>query len=224
MKSLFKGWFGELKTTFNMWFALDAEIYHRFHGLIIPSKNGTTQIDHLIVSEFGVFIIETKNKNGWIFGSEHQPIWTQVLFDRKYSFQNPLRQTFRQKKILCEFLELDESKVRTIVFFVGDSQFKTPMPENVMDSGLGDYIGRFDSQCLSPEAVNRLVFKLEDLQDESDLTMRDHRHSLDDRHASTTRCPKCGSKLVERTVKRGPHVGTSFLGCQAYPKCRFTRS
>lgn len=147
-----------------------------------------------------------------------------MLFDQKYSFQNPLRQTFRQKKILCEFLELDESKVRTIVFFVGNSQFKTRMPENVIDSGLGDYIGRFDSQLLSPDTVNRLVFKLEDLQDESYLTMRDHRHSLHDRHASTTVCPKCGSKLVVRTVKRGPQVGTSFLGCQAYPKCRFTRS
>lgn len=222
--SLFKGWFGELKTTFNMWLTLDSEIYHRFHGLIFPSNNGTTQIDHLVVSEFGVFIIETKNKNGWIFGSERNPTWTQVLFDQKYSFQNPLRQTFRQKKILCEFLELDESKVQTIIFFVGGSRFKTRMPENVIDSGLGDYIGRFGSLLLSPSEVNRLLLKLEDLQDESDLTMSDHRHSLDDRHASTTVCPKCGSKLVERTVKRGPQVGKVFMGCQAYPKCRFTRS
>jgi len=44
----------------------------RFDHLILPSKNGTTQIDHLIVSGFGLFSVETKNKKGWIFGSENQ--------------------------------------------------------------------------------------------------------------------------------------------------------
>lgn len=38
--------------------------YHRFHNLIIPSRNGTTQIDHVVISPYGVFIIETKNMGG----------------------------------------------------------------------------------------------------------------------------------------------------------------
>jgi len=79
----------------------------RFDHLILPSKNGTTQIDHLIVSGFGLFSVETKNKKGWIFGSENQQKSTQVLYGNSYAFQNPLRQTFRKKKILSEFLVLD---------------------------------------------------------------------------------------------------------------------
>ncbi len=221
--NLFKGWFGEVKTTFNMWLSLDSDVYHRFHDVIIPSKNGTIQIDHLLVSEYGLFIIETKNKKGWIFGSERQPYWTQVLYNEKFQFQNPLRQTFRQKKILCEFLDLDESKVHTIVYFVGDCTFQTPMPENVIDSGLGTYIKEYQKRVLTPSYVDRLTLKLEHYVGESDLTTSDHLQSLQRRHSSNVVCPKCGSKLVERTVKNGSNIGSKFLGCETYPKCRFTK-
>ena len=60
--SIFKGWIGEKKTAFRMWLFLNNRTYKRFHNIIIPSSSGTTQIDHLVVSPFGVFIIETKNK------------------------------------------------------------------------------------------------------------------------------------------------------------------
>ena len=207
-----------------MWLSLNAKTYRRFHHLIIPAKNGTTQIDHLLVSPFGLFIVETKNKKGWIFGSENQPKWTQVLYSKKYSFQNPLRQTFRQKKILCEFLDPDESIVHTIVYFVGDCKFKTPLPDNVIRSRLGKYIKRYSNRIVSPQDVERLIKALELHVSESSLTTRDHVRSLRQRHSSITVCPRCGSDLVERTVKKGPDAGLRFLGCESYPKCRYTKN
>lgn len=222
--NLFRGWIGEKITTFKMWLSLNAKTYRRFHHLIIPSKNGTTQIDHLLVSPFGLFIIETKNKKGWIFGTENQPKWTQVLYSKKYSFQNPLRQTFRQKKILCEFLDVDESLVRAIVYFVGNCKFKTEMPENVIRSRPGRHIKKYRNRILSFQDVERLILALEQHISESNLTTRDHLRSLRQRHSSDTVCPKCGSDLVERTVKNGSNAGSRFLGCERYPKCRFTKN
>ena len=35
-------------------------------------------------------------------------------------------------------------------------------------------------------------------------------------------CPKCSGELVERTAKRGPNAGKTFLGCSNFPKCRYT--
>ena len=221
---LLRGWIGEKKTTFKLWLSLDAKTYRRFHNVIIPAKNGTTQIDHILVSPYGLFIVETKNKKGWIFGSENQPKWTQTLYGKKYSFQNPLRQTFRQKKILSEFLDLDESIVHTIVYFVGDSTFKTPLPGNVIRSRLGRYIRKFRNRILSLQEVDRLIRALEQHVSESSITTRGHVRSLRQRHASNTVCPRCGSNLVERTVKKGPNVGSRFLGCESYPKCRFTKN
>jgi hypothetical protein len=47
---------------------------------------------------------------------------------------------------------------------------------------------------------------------------------LKERHSSTTECPKCGEALVERTARSGRNVGGKFLGCSAFPKCRYTRT
>jgi ribosomal protein L37AE/L43A len=206
-----------------MWLSLDAKTYRRFHDVIIPAANGTTQIDHLLVSPYGLFIVETKNMKGWIFGSEDKAKWTQSLYGKKYSFQNPLRQTFRQKKVLSGYLGLDESIIHTVIFFVGDCTFKTHLPANVLKSGLGRYIKQFRIVILPPNEINQLSGKLEQHMSESTITTRDHVRSLRERHSSTIVCPKCGSNLVERTAKKGSKVGSKFLGCENYPKCRFTK-
>jgi len=56
----------------------DPSRYRHFHGLYLPRPDGkgTTQIDHIVVSRYGIFVIETKNYRGWIFGSEKQRDWT----------------------------------------------------------------------------------------------------------------------------------------------------
>jgi len=222
--NLFRGWIGEKKTTFYLWISLRNNSYHRFHNIILPSNNGTTQIDHLIISIYGLFIVETKNKKGWIFGSEKQAKWTQTIYGNKYSFQNPLRQTFRQKKILSEFLSLDESKIHTVIYFAGDCEFKTPLPYNVINWGVGLFIRQFRNQILSLEEVNRIIIAIEKHLSESSLTTRDHIKSLRKRHSSNTICPRCGSILIERIAKRGSNAGSKFLGCDNYPKCRFTKN
>lgn len=222
--SIFRGWFGEKKTTFTMWLSLNRRVYRRFHDVIIPASNGTTQIDHILVSPYGLFIVETKNRKGWIFGSGDQPRWTQSIYGENYSFQNPLRQTFRQKKVLSEYLELNESTIHTVVFFVGNCTFKTLLPDNVINSRLGKYIKQFQDRILASQEIDRIVGRLERHVSESSLTTRDHVRSLRERHSSTTVCPKCGSNLVERTARKGPNAGSTFLGCGNYPRCRFTRN
>ena len=215
-----KGWFGEQKTEFNLWLNLDKELYRKFHDVIIPSNNGTTQVDHILVSPFGLFIVETKNRTGWIYGSETQENWTQVVYKNKYSFQNPLKQTHRHKKVLSKYLDIDESYIETVIVFVGDSQFKTELPSNVLSSGLGSYIKQFNDTVLSDTEVQRISGLLSDVKTEGKISKQDHIQSLHERHSSDTVCPKCGSDLVERTVKE---TGSKFLGCSSYPKCKFSK-
>ena len=47
------------------------------NDVLLPSGQGTTQIDHILVSPGGVFLIETKDMNGWVFGNPGQKQWTQ---------------------------------------------------------------------------------------------------------------------------------------------------
>ncbi|MCP5515622.1 MAG: NERD domain-containing protein [Verrucomicrobiales bacterium] len=221
--SALRGWLGEKMTTLGMWLFLDKKVYRRFHNVIVPTSNGTTQIDHLLVSPFGLFVIETKNITGWIFGSEDQPQWTQSLYGKKYSFQNPLRQNFRHTKCLADYLDLDPAVLHSVVFFIGECTFKTPMPSNVLRSGLGTHIRSYQQVIFSDAEIHRIMQAIQALKDDRSLNHRAHMKSLRERHASTTTCPKCGSALVERTAKKGANAGSMFLGCSEFPRCRYTK-
>ncbi len=164
---MFKGWIGELKTGFSLWAGLDSNVYQRFHDVIIPSNHGTTQVDHILVSPFGIFVVETKNYKGWIYGSEDQSTWTQVIYKSKHKFQNPLRQTHRHKKVLSKYLGVKESTIQPVISFVGDVEFKTELPPNVLRSGLCSYIKQFGEVVFSDDEVERITGLLSDVKSES---------------------------------------------------------
>jgi len=220
---MFKGWIGEKKTQFNLWLGLDSNLYQRFHDVIIPSSHGTTQIDHILVSPFGIFVVETKNYKGWIYGSEDQSTWTQVIYKSKHKFQNPLRQTHRHKKVLSKYLGVGESFILPVISFVGDVELKTELPTNVLTSRVSSYIKQFNEQVFSNDEVERITGLLSNVKSEYNISKSEHIQSLEDRYSSDTICPKCGSNLILREVKQGSRRGSQFLGCSSFPRCRFTK-
>lgn len=79
---------------------LDPRRYTTLNDLLLPSNGNTatTQIDHVVVSNFGIFCIETKSYRGWIFGNAQQEYWTQVIYRHRKKFYNPLRQNYAHVK------------------------------------------------------------------------------------------------------------------------------
>lgn len=163
---------------------LDEETYIEFHDLIIPSRSGTTQIDHIYVSIFGIFVIETKNYTGWIFGSEKQSKWTQVVYKQKHYFQNPLRQNYAHIKALSELLKLPEEKFHSMVVFLGDCELKTQMPPNVCRiRQAASYIRRFQTTLLLPQEIEAAIAVLSSNEYQADgEKLRAHTERLKERH------------------------------------------
>lgn len=139
-----KGIWGEFVVNMMARRFLDKEKYHLIKNVTLPIEAGTTQIDHIIVSQYGVFVIETKNMKGWIFGSKNQKSWTQKIYRSSTKFQNPLRQNYKHTKTLSLLLGVDHSMLFSLIVFVGKSSFKTDMPENVTQ-GMG-YIRYIESK------------------------------------------------------------------------------
>ena len=83
-------------------FDLDPNKYTVLNDLMLPSEGNTstTQLDHVVVSNFGIFVIETKNFEGWIFGNAYHKQWTQVIYHYKKRFYNPLYQNYAHTKAL----------------------------------------------------------------------------------------------------------------------------
>jgi len=127
-----KGRIGEKYVSKGLIKYLDVAKYTIINDVTLPLEDGgTTQIDHILVSNFGVFVIETKNMNGWIFGSEHQAKWTQTIHRSKYPFQNPLRQNYKHTKTLAHLLDIPHELFHSVVIFTPNSALKTKMPNNV---------------------------------------------------------------------------------------------
>ena len=153
-----KGAIGETITTIGALRKLDPLVYSVHQDVYVPRPDGkgTTQIDHVIVSSFAVFVIETKNMKGWIFGDEKSKQWTQTLYRKKYRFQNPLHQNQLHVNALANALQIPKEKLESIVFFVGDVTLKTQLPPNVLTSGLRSYLLGHRVQRLSADECERI--------------------------------------------------------------------
>jgi len=220
-----KGAIGEFNVNLRARLFLDKEQYHLIKNVTLPTDDGSTQIDHIIVSKFGIFVVETKNMKGWIFGSPNQKNWTQKFPKSSNKFQNPLHQNYKHTKTLESLLMLSEEQVFSVVVFVGDSTFKTEMPENVT-SGTGyiKYIKSKGQVVLTEAEVKDITSKIEAGRLKPSLkTNREHvKHvkTIVEKKENTQSCPKCGSSMVIREVKKGKNIGNKFWGCSSFPKCR----
>jgi hypothetical protein len=222
----FKGKLGESIVNFSVTQRLDNDTYHLLKDITLPTSDGTTQIDHVLVSIYGIFIIETKNMKGWIFGSENQKKWTQKIFKYTNSFQNPLHQNYKHLKVLSSLLDVEDEKFHSLIVFTGESTFKTPMPENVLDRGYTKYIKSKNTVHLSESEVSSIIKRIESKQlEKSFKTNRNHVKHLKEKattYAPRQNCPKCGSMLVKRMAKKGVNTGREFYGCSGFPRCRYT--
>jgi len=219
-----KGHIGELLVRFFARQQLDEHTYRRLHNVTLNTPHGTTQIDHVFLSIYGIFVLETKNMSGWIFGSEKQAQWTQKLYKRTFKFQNPLRQNYKHLKALEAALSVSLEHLHSVITFVGGSTFKTEVPANVTQgTGFIRYIKSFQQAVFSEAEVDAMLHAMHTGRRAPTLaTHREHVQNLKRRSDPTAerQCPKCGSALLIRTVKSGPKVGLQFWGCSAFPKCR----
>jgi hypothetical protein len=163
--------------------------YHLMNHVTLELNDGTTQIDHILVSRFGVFVIETKDYKGWIFAGANQANWTQVLFRFRFKFQNPLFQNSRHVRAVQSLLDfLRPSDIKSVVVFTGEAEFKTEVPHGVFDtSGFIEYVRGQTVEVMSLKRVQFCVGRLETARLAiSGRTDVEHVQSLERRHRSPT--------------------------------------
>jgi len=149
--------------------------YHLMNHVTLALEDGTTQVDHILVSRFGVFVIETKDYKGWIFADAKQARWTQVLYKAKFRFQNPVLQNLRHVRAVQHQLDfLPSSAIRSAVVFTGEAEFKTEVPSGVFSlSGFIDYLREQTTGVMSLNRAQFCVGRLETarlaISDETDV-------------------------------------------------------
>lgn len=142
-------------------------------NLYIPKKNGeTTEIDLMMISRKGIFVFESKNYGGWIFGKESQRNWTQVLPSgkgtRKESFYNPIMQNRTHIRNLVAFVG-EEYPTRSIIVFSERCELKEVDVESAdirvvkrdeLRRAVLDVYQRETQDLLSPEQIETVYQRL----------------------------------------------------------------
>jgi len=221
----FKGVLGEWQVNLLIKFFLDKNEYHLIKNVTLPTDDGTTQIDHIIVSRYGIFVVETKNMKGWIFGSANQKQWTQQIFKHKSKFQNPLHQNYKHVKTLEAYSNAKIDSIFSVIIFIGDSTFKTKMPDNVRFARGGiEYIKSKTDAIFNGDEVANIIEQIESGRlERSFKTDRQHvKHAKEivKEKSDTKSCTKCGSNMVLRKSTKGKNTGNEFWGCSTFPRCR----
>lgn len=222
----YKGIRGEAVIT-NVLVNLNKEHFITINNLLIKTAKGSSQIDHVVISIYGIFVIETKNYTGWIHGHEKAEYWTQTIYNHRERFRNPIKQNWAHiyalKSILQEYKDI---AYYPIIVFTSNAELKN-ISSNI--PVIYDYelpktiykIGR--KQCLSINEINRISKKLYELNVTDLIDLENHidetlQKRMEKEHKESLRiCPQCNARLV---VRKGPYG--EFYGCSNYPTCKYT--
>lgn len=215
------GQFGEFATEYALTNKnLDGELVV-LKNIYVPTQGKTTEIDLLMIHEKGIFVFESKNYSGWIFGSADQLNWTQSLQNGdKNKFYNPIRQNRTHIKALAAFLEKPVSEfVSYIVFSERCTLKKVPADtSDVIIVRRPDMLKKLKATLKTTPTkytfndIQDTAKKLQPLTNKDDAEKQQHIINIQNK------CPFCGGELTLRNGKYG-----RFWGCSNYPKCKFTR-
>lgn len=216
-----KGNLGEIRQEIRL-DRLDRDYYKTLNDIIIPSKKSTTQIDHLIISNYGIFVIENKNFIGNIYGRQNDKVWTQVIANQKNTFYNPVLQNYGHIKSLEEIIGKVGSIYSIIVF--GDKSILRKIEINnqeikVINEGkLLETIKSFDKLVFTDNEVksyyNKVLESMSKIHQDRTMHVKNIKEKL---YNQVKVCPRCNGELVTKKGKYG-----NFLGCENYPKCKYT--
>lgn len=187
------------------------------NDLIVSNNGNTTQIDHIVINPRGVFVIETKNYSGEIYGSENQREWTQVLAygNVKNKLYNPLKQNaahvYNVKRIVGNL------PIHSLVVFVQNNTYhieaKKVIPLSELKRTLCSGVSVLTAKQM--EKAYQLL-----LANKTEISTKEHVENIRTQQWNVEHgiCPRCGGKLVLRNGKYG-----EFWGCSNYPRCKFIK-
>lgn len=194
--------------------------YLVINDVMVKTKdNSTHQIDHIVISKYGIFVIETKQYNGYIKGNDYDKRWMIKSGKRNFYVNNPLHQNYGHVKSLEEILNLPEEKFISLVCISSRARVSVKSNNVVRIYELIDKIYSYQEVIINNEeeiyeSINKLNIVDKTERKEHVRNAKAIKSNKDELFKN--KCPKCCEELVIRNGKHG-----TFMGCSNFPKCRY---
>ncbi len=148
-----KGQVGEWLVSSKLRNGLPKAEYQVLDNLLLPDgKGGQTQVDHVVISIYGVFVIETKNWDCWVFGGENGRDWTLTYKSgRKVKSLNPLQQNKTHVAAVLALLGIKPEHCHNIVALLNGAVLKTGPIPGVIQNDLVGHLRAFREPVLNPD-------------------------------------------------------------------------
>lgn len=170
-KSVRKGELGEYKIDLQL-SRLSPE-YKVLDDVFIRNEKGYAQIDHVIVSVYGVFVIEVKNYSGIIIGGENEKYWLQEIRGVKKSFYSPIKQNrvhiIALKRLLRDYAFLN---FVSIVTFSRRSDLRVLSTEIVWDTDIYEVILKKSKKKVLVESDVQIIIGMIQKANITDVSIR----------------------------------------------------
>ena len=193
----------------------------------------TTELDVIMISPKGVFVFESKNYSGWIFGSDKDAYWTQTLPTGKKSTKKKFYNPVWQNKSHIESLKKavgEDIPICSVIVFSDRCELKkvdvalenaVVINRREVENTVMVLMDKYE-KIADADTVEGIYNKLKPFTEMTNEQKEKHIKDIEEKNSSDI-CPRCKSKLAVRTVKSGANAGKRFYGCSNYPKCRYTR-
>jgi hypothetical protein len=159
----FRGDIAESRTRRILAAGLEKSRYTVLNDVELPTGGGTVHVDHIVVSRFGVFVIESQYASGMVSGGEFQDRWKQEHWGRSRRIENPMHQNAVQAETLGRLLGMPRTKIHRVVVLTGHKGIRTQAPEHLVPADqLIRYIRKKGTHVLEPEQADRALKGIED--------------------------------------------------------------
>ena len=153
------------------------DYYHVMDDVLLQTKKGSTQLDHIIVSPFGIFIIETKNHKGMIFGDCFGQVWTQVLPGRgHFKMYSPVLQNAGHIRHLSQQTNIPINIMQGVIVFTNQDanlmNVNCPFCFNV--DRLYEYITSFQNPILDDKLIQKAINRIDKVDTNSYMNRKKH--------------------------------------------------
>lgn len=151
--------------------------YYTINNILVKTSWGTSQIDHIVICPYGIFVIETKNYEGIVRVNKDEKYWIQKIGRKEFNFYNPLWQNGSHIRAIKSLLGINYYiSYYSVIAFSKRGKLKSVRQDNIIyiNKLKKVIIKKSQNACLNASQVENIYNILKTQNSNNIIRKRNH--------------------------------------------------